>query len=103
MIKEFEIKRPRGTYGDSVGKYFDSALKRFSSIGLMVGSCTFDAEKGVTFAKVNDMGNMTIQDPTGNEIDNLLEKYKSVGLSVDGIIMTDGVITVTDVVDTHDW
>lgn len=101
MIQEFEIKRPRGTYGESVGEYFDAACKRFSSIGLMVGSVTIDAVDGVTFAKVNDM--RSIKSTTPEALDEMLNKYKFVGLAVGGMEIIDGVITLSDVTDTHDW
>lgn len=47
------------------------------------------------------MDNMTIPDPTEHEIDNILEKYKSVGLAVGGMVITDGVITLSDLIDTY--
>ena len=96
MIQEFEITRPAGTYGDSIGKYFDAAYKRFSTIGLMVGSVTFDAEKGVTFDKVCDPS-MKL------DIDNVLDKFHGIGLAVDRFIIEENDLKLYGVVDIHDW
>lgn len=96
MIKDFEITRPSGTYGESVGKYFDEAINRFSSIGLIVGSCTFDACKGVTFAKVCDPSTII-------DIDNSLQNLHSIGLSIESFSIEDNGMTLRGVVDTYDW